>query len=252
MQLELQGKIAIVTGASRGLGKAIALRLGQEGADIVINYQSNREKAEETAALIRDKYGVRTTAIRADVAEEADVIRLFNETEEKLGPADILINNAGINPISLVYDMELSEWDDIIRTNLRGTFLPCREMVRRLIDTGRKGNIVNVTSQIVYNGSKRGKSHYAASKGGVMSFTVSLAKEVSHKGIRVNAVSPGLMFTDMTQGILDTQEKIAQYNKAIPVGRIADVDEVARVAVFLSSEAASYMSGSIVDVSGGM
>lgn len=252
MVLNLQGKIAIVTGASRGLGKAIALRLAEEGVHIVVNFKGNADKAEETAESIRKQYPVKVIAIRADVANEADVARLFAETEEKLGPADILINNAGINPISMVYDMELGEWNDIINTNLTGTFLACREMVRHLMDTGRKGCIVNITSQAAFNGSKSGKSHYAASKGGVASFTISLAKEVAHLGIRVNAVSPGLMYTDMTQCILDTPEKIARYNNQIPAGRVADVDEVARIAVFLASDISSYMNGSIVDVSGGL
>jgi 3-oxoacyl-[acyl-carrier protein] reductase len=252
MNLELKGKNAIVTGASRGLGRAIALRLAAEGANVVINYQSSEEKAQETAGFIQNTCGVRALPIRADVADETDVARLFKQTEDALGPVDILINNAGINPISLVCDMDLSEWEAILKVNLTGTFLPSREMVRRLMRAGRKGCIVNIASQVVYNGSKNGKSHYAASKGGVVAFTISLAKEVEHLGIRVNAVVPGLMFTDMTENVLDTPEKIEQYNRKIPIGRIADVDEVARAAVFLASSASSLLNGSLLDVSGGL
>lgn len=252
MDYNLKGKTAIITGAAKGLGKAIALNLAKEGVNTAINYNSNREKAEETAAEIISSYGVKAAAIQADVTNEDDVTRLFRQAADTFGAIDILVNNSAVCPITMVCDMAYAEWEQVIKTNLSGTFLTCREMVRYLIGSERKGNIVNVASQAAYNGSKRGKSHYAASKGGVISFTTSLAREVAHLGIRVNAVAPGLMYTEMTAGILDTPEKIAQYNNQIPIGRIATPDDVARIAVFLAGDASNYMTGATLDASGGM
>lgn len=251
MDLGLKGKVAIVTGGYYGLGRAISLSLAKEGASIAINFRRDVDKAKTLAEDILNMYGVQANIIRGDVTSEADVINIFNTVEKYYGrTADILINNAGICKVSRVKDMELSEWQDVLATNLTGTFLTCREMVRRLDFSKKGGRIVNIASQAAFNGSKNGKSHYSASKGGVVSFTLSLAKEVASMGINVNAVAPGMMYTEMTAETLD--RNMEAYKRDIPLGRIADLEEVARIVTFLSSDAASYITGTTVDVSGGI
>lgn len=250
MDFGLKGKVALVTGGYRGLGRAICLNLASEGASIAINYRKDLDKANLLALEIKERYGSCAIPVQGDITCEEDVKRIFNEVTEQLPGLDILVNNSGICPVSMVKDMTLEEWENVIRTNLTGTFLTCREMVNLLLKRGIPGNIVNIASQSAYNGSKTGKSHYSASKGGVVTFTLSLAKEVACHGIRVNAVAPGMMYTEMTAEALDYG--MEKYKKEIPVGRIADIEEVARVVTFLSSNASSYMTGTTVDVSGGI
>jgi 3-oxoacyl-[acyl-carrier protein] reductase len=250
MDFDLTDKVAIVTGGSRGLGKAICKSLASEGANVVINYRKDQEKAKKTAEEIKNEYNVKTICVKGDITIEEDVKRIFQEAFKEFSRIDILVNNSGICPVSMVKDMTLKEWKDVIETNLTGTFLTCREMVNFLLTQKEKGKIVNIASQSAFNGSKSGKSHYSASKGGVVTFTLSLAKEVAPYGIRVNAVAPGMMYTDMTSSALD--RNLEKYLKEIPVGRIAEVDEVARVVAFLSSDVSSYISGATLDVSGGI
>lgn len=250
MDLSLKNKIALVTGGSHGLGKAICLSLASEGADVAVNYRKSSGQANALVEEIIQRYGVHAIAVQGDVTSEEDVKRIFSETLGKLSGLDILVNNSGICPTSMVKDMSLEEWESVIRTNLTGTFLTCREMINILLSQGRKGNIINIASQSAYNGSKTGKSHYSASKGGVVTFTLSLAKEVAAQGIRVNAVAPGMMYTEMTSETLD--KNMDKYKREIPLGRIAEIEEVAKVVTFLSSEASSYMTGTTVDVSGGI
>jgi len=250
MEYALKGKVALVTGGSHGLGRAICLTLAQEGATIAINFRRDPQKARALAVEITEKYGVQAITVKGDITKEDDVRCIFEEVKNTFSRLDILVNNSGICPVSMVKDMTLEEWDSVIRTNLTGTFLTCREMVNTLIKGNRPGKIVNIASQSAYNGSKTGKSHYSASKGGVVTFTLSLAKEVSSYGINVNAVAPGMMYTEMTSETLD--KNIEKYNREIPIGRIADVDEVARVVAFLSSDTSSYITGATIDVSGGI
>jgi len=250
MDLGLKGKVALVTGGSHGLGRAICLNLAAEGANVAVNYRKDPEKARALVDEIGKMYGTAAIAVRGDITAEADVKRIFREVIDRLSGIDILVNNSGVCPISLVKDMSLEEWEGVIKTNLTGVFLTSREMVNALIGMNKPGKIVNIASQAAFNGSKTGKSHYSASKGGVVSFTVSLAKEVAAYGINVNAVAPGMMYTEMTAATLD--EKMDRYKKEIPLGRIAGLDEVARVVSFLSSDASSYITGATVDVSGGI
>jgi 3-oxoacyl-[acyl-carrier protein] reductase len=250
LDLNLEKKVAIVTGGCRGLGKSICLNLAKEGASIVINYRKNAKAAIDLAEEIFNTYGRKAVAVEADVTVENDVKNLFEGVIEKFSSIDILVNNSGICPVSMVKDMSLEEWDRVIKTNLTGTFLTCREMVKYLIDNNKNGNIVNIASQAAFNGSKTGKSHYSASKGGVVTFTLSLAKEVSSYGIRVNAVAPGMMYTEMTADVLD--KTMERYKSEIPIGRVGEVEEVARVVAFLASDVSSYMTGATVDVSGGI
>lgn len=251
MNLGLTGRVALVTGGSRGLGEAVCRCLAAEGARVAVNYRGDARRAEAIVEALRKDHGCEALAVRGDVAVEADVRAMFGTIAARCGAVDILVNNAGVCPVSLVEDMEAEEWDRTIRTNLTGTFFVSREMLRQLPEgSGRGGVIVNIVSPAAFIGSASGKAHYAASKAGIVAFTVSLAREAAARGLRVNAVAPGMMLTDMTT---ENLEKNAQrYRSQIPLGRIAKPEEVAAVVVFLCSDRASYMTGATVDVSGGM
>jgi len=250
MNLDLSGKTAIVTGGSRGLGKAICFALAEEGVHIVLSYVAAKNRAQAVVTAVTEQFGVKAMAVKVDVGKESDVKRLFEKAKTLTGSLDILVNNAGVCPVAMIKDTPLDVWQQVINTNLTGVFLTCREMANDAILGNRKVCIVNIASQSAFNGSKRGKTHYAASKGGVVSFTVSFAKEVARYGIRVNSVSPGMMYTDMTSEVLDAEEE--KYNQQIPIGRIAKVEEVAKVVTMMCSDVSGYMTGSTVDVSGGL
>jgi len=250
MQRHLEGKTAIVTGGSRGLGAAVCARLARDGANVVFTYFESREKAESLAGDLSAAHGVCVTAVRADVSVEADVQSLFRIVEDRFVSAQILVNNAGICPVSLIKDMQLEMWDRVMAVNLRGVFLTCREMVNRVMAYGQGASIINIASSAAYIGSRNGKTHYAASKGGVISFTVSLAKEVAADLIRVNAVAPGLVSTDMTVDLLKRDGE--KYKHQIPLGRVAAPEEIAEAVAFLAGEESSYMTGSVMNLSGGL
>lgn len=250
MEYGLKDKVVLLTGGAGGFGRGIAQVFAKEGAKLAITYMHGKERAEEFAEELKEKYGIEVAVIGGDVAEEADVVRMFDECEAALGFPYALINNSGVCPVSMIADTEYDVWKNVINTNLNGTFLMSREFIRRAIPAGKKGRIINIVSQAAFNGSWNGKTPYASSKGGVVSFTLSLAKEVSRHGITVNAVAPGLMFTDMTRELLT--KKMDQYNATIPMGRIAEVEEVANAVVYLASDAGSYCTGMTMDVSGGM
>jgi 3-oxoacyl-[acyl-carrier protein] reductase len=257
VDLNLKNKVAIVTGGSRGLGRAICLGLAAEGAKVAIGYLCDTEagidlgpEAAELAKVIRAGHGVEALPVGGDVAREADVAQLFAATQQRLGPVDILVNNAGIWPTAFVPEMTEAEFSRVLQVNLVGSFLTCREAVRRWLAAKRPGRIVNITSQAAFHGATSGHSHYAASKAGLVSFSISLAREVAPHGIHVNLVAPGMMRTDMAREALDKDEQ--RYLDRIPVRRIADPSEVADVVVFLASDRARYMTGATVDVTGGM
>ncbi len=251
MNLGLEGRTAVVTGGSRGLGEAICRCLAGEGVRVAVNYRGDPARAQAVVDSLAEAHGCDAFAVRADVSREEEVGRLFDQLVARWGRVDILVNNAGICPVSLVQDMRAEEWDRTLRTNLTGTFLASREMVRRLPPGGAGGSsIVNIVSPAAFIGSASGKSHYAASKAGIVAFTVSLAREEAARGVRVNAVAPGMMLTEMTTENLEKNGD--RYRSQIPLGRIASPDEVAAVVVFLASPRASYMTGATIDVSGGM
>jgi 3-oxoacyl-[acyl-carrier protein] reductase len=257
MDLGLRNKVAIVTGGSRGLGRAICLGLAAEGARVVVNYYRDagrgidlRDEAEELVKVIRAANGVEAAAVPGDISRGEEVAALFDQAESVLGPVDVLVNNAGIWPTAYVKDMSEEEWRSTIDINLTGPFLTCREAVRRWLGSSRKGRIVNISSQAAFHGSTTGHAHYAASKAGLVTFSVSLAREVASQGIHVNAVAPGMMTTEMARDALN--KGTDQYLKRIPLGRIGDPSEIANVVVFLASQRASYMTGATVDVTGGM
>jgi 3-oxoacyl-[acyl-carrier protein] reductase len=250
MDFGLKGKTALVTGGSHDLGEAICRGLAMEGVNVAINYHSNEELGEKLVKDIEDKYKVRAIGILGDISREDVVKRIFDEVKDTLSTVDILINNAAISIGSYVKDTKLELWQKTLDINLTGTFLTSREHVKRLLASGKKGKIINISSTAAYIGSTTGRAHYDASKGGVISFTKSLAKEVAKNGITVNAFLPGLMVTELTrERFMKNKEK---YLATIPMGRYGEPQEVADAVIFMASERANYMTGSVVNVSGGL
>ena len=248
MDLGLKDKVALVTGGSRGLGRAICLALAEEGAMVAVNYVRT-----DSAALVKqltEKRGVKAAAVRGDVSKSEDITAIFDKTERELGPVDVLINNAGNWPTALIKDMTDEQWTGALAVNFTASFFTCREAVRRWLAAGRKGRIVNITSLTAYHGSTTGHAHYAAAKAGLANFTISLAREMAPHGIAVNSVAPGFMETDMVAE--SWQKNRAKYLERIPLGRIGDPAEVAAAVVFLASEKASYMTGAALHVNGGI
>jgi 3-oxoacyl-[acyl-carrier protein] reductase len=250
MDLHLQDKVALVTGGSRGLGRAICLGLAAEGVKVAVNYHRGETAATETVEAIQNLHGAQGIVIQGNVAKAADVARMFDQCEEDLGPIDILVNNAGVWPTAYVRDMTEEQWDATFDINLKGAFLTCREAVRRWLNAERVGRIVNITTQAAFRGSTTGHAHYAASKAGLVTFTISLAREVARSGIFVNAVAPGMMRTDMAHEALEANEE--KYIQRTPLGRIAEPAEIADTVVFLASDRASYTTGATFDATGGM
>jgi 3-oxoacyl-[acyl-carrier protein] reductase len=250
MDLRLKDKVALVTGGARGLGKAVCRALAAEGACVAINYRSHAQEAEDLARELRESHRVDALALGADVAREDEVGGMFDNVVAHFGRLDVLVNNAALCPTCGLKDMSLARWSETVDVNLTGTFLTSREMVRRLTEVARPGRIVNISSTAAYLGSTTGHAPYDASKGGIISFTISLAREVARQGIAVNAVAPGMMVTEMTADTLAANRE--KYLARIPIGRIGDPEEVASVVVFLASDRASYMTGTVLNVSGGL
>jgi len=250
MDLNLKDRVALVTGGSHGLGRSVCLALAAEGAKVAINYRRNPRKAEDLEKEIQRDFGVETALVHASVADRDQVSAMFDTAEAKLGLVQVLINNAALSPSSFIQDTSEEIWNKTIQTNLTGTFYTCREMVKRLMTAKKAGRIVNVSSTAAYLGSTSGRTHYDATKGAIVSFTISLAREMSKHNIAVNAVAPGLMFTQMTADRLEANRE--RYLSRIPAGRFGETEEIADVIVFLASERASYMTGTVINVSGGL
>jgi len=243
----LANQVAIVTGGSRGLGRAIAIELAVRGASVVVNYRSNEAAAAETVAAIRANSGV-ALSLKADISDEKQVKSLVASVIERFGRIDILICNAGLIRDRLVAAMTLEEWDLVMQTNLRGAFLCIRETVPHMMRQ-RSGSIVNLGSISGESGG-RGQSNYAVSKAGIAALTRSLAIELAPKGIRVNAVAPGLIETDMTEPIRGRMGD--RLLAEIPLGRYGEPADVARAVGFLASPEAAYITGAVLPVSGGL
>jgi 3-oxoacyl-[acyl-carrier protein] reductase len=248
MDLKLAGKNAIVTGGAGGVGAAICILLAEEGANVVVS-DIALDRAEAVAERCRAK-GVRAHAIRTDLTAPADCAGLVDRTVELLGSADVLVNNAGLWPTNLVTDIPLEEWRRTFDVNLTAVFLTSQRFVALNLAQGRRAKILNVTSQAAFNGSTTGHAHYAAAKSGVVTFTISLSREVAAKGINVNALALGMVDTPMAKAPLSDNREY--YEKRIQIGRVARPEEVARFAVFLVSGAADYFTGATYDATGGM
>ncbi|HEY6580594.1 MAG TPA: 3-oxoacyl-[acyl-carrier-protein] reductase [Rubrobacter sp.] len=242
-----EGRVAIVTGGGRGIGRAVAVRLANEGADVAISYRSNDETAESAAEEVRAA-GVRCEIFKGDVASAGDVEALIKGVTEVFGRIDILVNNAGLTRDNLMMRMKEEEFDDVIGTNLKGTYL-CTKAVLRPMIRARWGRIVNVSSVVGLVGNA-GQANYAASKAGINGFTKSVAREVAQRGITANVVAPGYVETELTGSL---PEKVKdQIRDQVPAGRFGDAEEVAEVVAFLAGEGAGYVTGQTVAVDGGM
>ena len=241
----LSGKVALVTGASRGIGKSIALSLGTLGAEVIVNYSSSDASAEEVTKSIIDK-GSRSYKLKFDVSDEDSVNTGINQIIKDSGRIDILINNAGITRDGLLMRMKTSQWDEVLNTNLKGVFL-CTKNVSKFMIKQRSGKIINITSIVGLIGNP-GQANYAASKAGVIGFTKTCAKEFASRGIKVNAIAPGFIETEMTEN-LRTDDLL----KMIPLGKLGSADQIASLVNFLvSSDASEYITGQTISIDGGM
>lgn len=243
----LNGKIALVTGAGRGIGRAIALILAGYGADVAVNYSGSKEAAEETAEKIR-AMGRRAIAVKADISREEACQELFARVQEELGGVDILVNNAGITRDDLAVRMTEQEFDAVIDTNLKGTFF-CMKQAGKLMMKKRSGRIISISSISGVRGNA-GQINYCAAKAGVIGMTKCLARELAGRNITVNAVAPGYIDTDMT-AVLSERQKEAVLAQ-VPMGRMGQPEDVAQAVAFLASSFASYITGQVLLVDGGM
>ncbi|MCM0626328.1 MULTISPECIES: 3-oxoacyl-[acyl-carrier-protein] reductase [unclassified Lysinibacillus] len=244
---KLEGKVAVVTGASRGIGRAIALKLAEEGAKVVVNYSGSQAKAEEVVAMIQENGG-EAIAVQASVSQTEEVTALMDAAVKTYGSLDILVNNAGITRDNLLMRMKEDEWDDVLNTNLKGVFL-CTKAVTRQMMKQRAGRIINISS-IVGVAGNAGQANYVAAKAGVIGLTKTTAKELASRNILVNAIAPGFIETEMTEQLPEDikQGMLTQ----IPLAKLGQPEDIAKAVAFLASEDANYMTGQTLHIDGGM
>ncbi|MGM0844565.1 MAG: 3-oxoacyl-[acyl-carrier-protein] reductase [Bacillota bacterium] len=245
--MNLEGKTALVTGASRGIGREIALELARQGANVAVNYAGSEAKANEVAEEIK-ALGREAFAIQCNVADGESVQTMVKETISRFGSLDILVNNAGITRDNLLMRMKESEWDDVIDTNLKGVFL-CTKAASRQMMKQRSGRIINISSIVGISGNP-GQANYVAAKSGVIGLTKTTARELAPRGITANAVAPGFISTDMTDEL--SEDVKSDMLKGIPLSRFGEAKDIAKVVSFLASEDSSYMTGQTLHVDGGM
>ena len=245
-------KILLITGGARGIGRATAELAARRGFDVAIGYRKDREAANAAAEAVRAA-GQRAATVQADIARESDVIAMFEETERQLGEITALVNSAGISTRMRVDSAQAADLERLMAVNVIGLMLCCREASKRMSTAqgGHGGAIVNVGSMAAFAGGRPGASHYAGSKGAVDSFSRGFAREVAKEGIRVNVVRPGVTLTDMVQAVRDDPEVRESINATIPMGRPAETNEIAEPILWLLSAEASFITGCIIDASGG-
>lgn len=245
--MNLEGKAVLVTGASRGIGREIALEFARQGANVAVNFSGSEAKANEVVDLIKE-LGRDAFAIQCDVSNSESVSTMVKETIDRFGKLDVLVNNAGITRDNLLMRMKEDEWDDVININLKGVFL-CTKAVTRQMMKQRNGRIINVASIVGVSGNP-GQANYVAAKAGVIGLTKTSAKELAARNITVNAIAPGFITTDMTDKL--TEEVKSEMLKVIPLARFGEPKDIAKVAVFLASDDSSYMTGQTLHIDGGM
>ncbi|SES66711.1 3-oxoacyl-[acyl-carrier-protein] reductase [Natronincola peptidivorans] len=245
--MDLRGKNAIVTGGSRGIGKAIALELAKNGANVLVNYTSNKAAAEATVKEM-ESYNVKAYAVQCNVTKSDDVKNMIKIAEENFETIDILVNNAGITKDNLLLRMKEEDWQQVMEVNLNGVFLCTKAVIRKMMKQ-KSGKIINISSVVGITGNA-GQANYSASKAGVIGFTKSVAKEVATKNINVNAIAPGFIDTDMTAVLSEDIKNELIEN--IPLRRYGQPEDVAKLVLFLSSDFSNYITGQIISVDGGM
>ncbi len=247
-ETELTGRVALITGASRGIGRACALRLAEAGASVVVNYRQGAAEAEAVCAEIKERFQTPTLCIQADISVYEQVEQMFQQILTQWQGLDILVNNAGIHRDGLLARMSHQDWDDVLSTNLNGLFY-CSKLATKQMLKQKSGRLVNITSVVGQTGNA-GQTNYAASKAGVIGFTKSLARELAPRQIAVNAVAPGFIESEMTESLSETQRQ--ENIKKIPYARFGRCSEVAEVVLFLASDRCQYMTGQTLNLDGGL
>ncbi len=245
--MRLEGKAALITGASRGIGREIALELARQGANVAVNFSGSEAKASEVVAEIK-ALGREAFAVKCDVSKAEEVADMVKASIESFGKLDILVNNAGITRDNLLMRMKEDEWDDVININLKGVFL-CTKAVTRQMMKQRVGRIINIASIVGVSGNP-GQANYVAAKAGVIGLTKTTAKELASRNITVNAIAPGFITTDMTDKL--SEEVKTEMLKQIPLARFGEPKDIAKVTAFLASDDAAYMTGQTLHIDGGM
>jgi len=245
--MNLEGKAVLVTGASRGIGREIALELARQGANVAVNYSGSEAKANEVVDEIK-ALGRKAFAVKCDVSNAEEVAEMVKGTIDNFGKLDILVNNAGITKDNLLMRMKEEEWDDVININLKGVFL-CTKAVTRQMMKQRVGRIINIASVVGVSGNP-GQANYVAAKAGVIGLTKTTAKELASRNITVNAIAPGFITTDMTDKL--PEEVTAELLKQIPLARLGEPKDIAKITAFIASDDSAYITGQTLNVNGGM